>query len=1086
MAEVEKERRRQPLRRALLSLGNAATWTAVAAIAIALVLAISISARPLAEKAWPAASPATATPEPMGIGWQVVSEQAIASPYYWVVEGQSGDRTPQLSPDGTKVAYLPRVDGQASDIDRLVVRDLATGKDLDLTPEEGYSYTSVHWSPDSKSLAFVKYRVQDGQGTPSELWRIDADGANATLLYRRGPCGPGALGPGLGIMRWSGDGQSIVVNGTIFDCLGPGSALCVRADGSGTAEALTTQTAADLGARSDEALLGGAISPSDDYVLWSVQTDGLLAPPAEAPAGGTSLVLYDLESQESRVLCSLEGGISLSDGSISPEGEWIAFRVFGRSADGTTQEPPRVWTVRREGSALHQVLLDGWPAPGYMPGPLWAGGGRAYFNQSPEVSATWICEVDAAGGQAGLIAHRQPARDLVSVSRDGRRLLLIRGAWDEATLYLLELAPGPAPAPTVAPTAQPVAAAPEFAAVRDLFTPPPSAGFYRVSPDGAWVLYPVPGGRTAGGGTVKPHLEAYATASGEVATLEIVAAESNLAAEGQYTWFPDSCRLLVVTGGSAGQILVKELGSQAAQTLAKAPTGSAGFGEAAISPDGARIAYTVLYPDGPAPVPKVGIHFMNVDGSGGGAVEPDYFIGRLAWAPDSAQVVYFKGKGGTPPEDGDAYVVDVDKGEARRLFPRLRLAAWSPSGTQALWLSEPADERGQADLYLTAWPAAGEPQVVAHGVAMSGVAWAGSDDWFVYSQGGLLYMAPAAAPNRLTLLTPARDVADAPLWVPGKGLIYRAVRDGRAVLRLLPPAEPAGALHEFSAAGLTIEEHAVAEEATGFRSDVEGTGWLGPGILDRRRAWREPAPAEKVAASNEALRLFGYRLEPKEKPGWGRPFYDLYQGDQVLLTDLDTVWPASVNAAGDDLALLVYQFNGPYTLVRPSGTEKWDPSQHLYQPPVFVGRDLVSVTGIPELRNVTVLRGVLPAYTAFVDWPPASNPVKGLWSWQGHWLLEVSGRLIQDGMDLNRELGYDEIFGYRLLDGKPCYFFSQGGRVGISYDGVTLPQQYEKVRHYECCSGAAYNPGGNDSMAWFFGLRDGDWYYVEMGRYGAG
>ena len=79
MAKVEQERRRQPIRRAALKLGNAAGWALVSGVAAALVLAIAITVRPLAERAWRGPAPAT-TPAPAasGLGWQVVSEQVIA------------------------------------------------------------------------------------------------------------------------------------------------------------------------------------------------------------------------------------------------------------------------------------------------------------------------------------------------------------------------------------------------------------------------------------------------------------------------------------------------------------------------------------------------------------------------------------------------------------------------------------------------------------------------------------------------------------------------------------------------------------------------------------------------------------------------------------------------------------------------------------------------------------------------------------------------------------------------------------------------------------------------------------------------
>lgn len=1079
MAKVEEERRRQPIRRAALRLGNAAAWALVSGVAAALVLAIALTVRPLAERAWRGQAPAT-TPAPAqsGLGWRVVSEQVIASPYYWVVDGERVDRTPQISPDGTKVAYLPTLDGRATDIDRLVVRDLATGEDLDLTPEVGYSYTSVRWSPDGRSLAFVKHRMEEGKGTASELWRVDASGGNLKRLYMV----PGDVpmrGPSFTALRWSADGRDVWIAGTIWG--GSSGYLRVHADGSG-AEEVRLPTAAGLGAREGALSGGAAFSPADDYILYAARSDGLLSPPQGAPAGGQSLVLYDLKGRQSHVLGSFEGTIYVSDSSISPDGEWISFTTLTRKPDGMPDRL-RLWVVRRDGSGLREVTLNGQPAPAQMPGPLWAGGGRAYFNQPPEVSAIWICELDAASGQAGLITHKGPARDLVSVSRDGRRLLAIRGEWERASLYLLELAPMPTPTPA------PAVAAPEFGEARDLVELPPSVGAsYRLSPDARWLAYTVP---DATGQLRLMQADLESGEAGPMLDNAPLQVQPSLPSDAQVIgWLggqvPPRQVLVLVRPGNrqAGSLLIKDAAAHAPLMLVEPKADLEGLDEAALSPDGHSVAFTVMHATPQAPVPKVGIEVINLDGSGRReVVAPDFFIGKLAWSPDGTELVYFKGKGGTPPEDGDAYVASVAGGEPTLLFPRLRLAAWSPSGAQALWLSEPADEQGRADLYLSAWPPSGAPQLVAKGASMGGAAWAGSDGWFVYSKGDALYLAQNGGREQLIRLTPEGERADAPVWAPGKGLIYRAERGGRAVLRLLPlkGAEPA----VRGTAGLTVEEHPVVDQASGFPTDAEGTGWIPRTILDLRRVWRELPPSHKVAEANDALRPFGYRLEPKEKPGWSQTVYDLLRGSEVVVPDVVAFRPVSVSAAGDDLAMVVEPLNGPYQLVRPTGTEEWDAMRHQYQPPVFVGRDLVTVTGVAELRNVTVLQGQKPVYTSFVDWEPASLPIKGLWSWEGHWVLEVSGHVVVDGKDLNRELGYDEIFGYRLLYGRPFYFFRQGGRVGISYDGVVLPHQYEEVPHYGCCSAAAYNPGGNDRMVWFFGLRDGTWYYVEMGHYGA-
>ncbi len=1089
MGTVRSERRWGSLWRAAGRLGNAAAWAAVATVAVLLAAALTLTWKPLLERRAQPGLPSTT--EAPGLGWRIVSDEVIAAPYYWVAEGERVDRTPQLSPDGTKVAYLPTVDGKATDLDRLVVRDLATNQDRDLTPEAGYSYTSVRWSPDSRSLAFVKHRPEPDKASATEVWRIDADGRDLKLLYRQDAKLASTPGPSLAIERWSADGRYIEVQPTIWSWSDShGGRQRVHADGSGI-EDRAYPTAADLGVGEGAPVGREVFSPAGDYFLHAVKTDGLLHKPEGAPADGQSLVLYDFQARRVTVLGSFPDVIQLTDADVSPDGQWISF-VTAPSPESEVREPGKVWVVRRDGTGLRQVTTAEGHAVSPMPGPLWAAGGRAYYNQPREVSAIWICEVDAASGRAALITNQWPAQGLVSVSRDGRRLLAISGESDTAKLHLLELAPGepagptatPAPVPTVAPAEEPKLGPPQ-----DLLAIPPSVGSnYRVSPDGNWVAY-----RWAPEDDASLSQLVARSLTGDRTVVLIDGLEGDC----DFAWLPDSSGLAVAVRGHAQDrlfIMGLEPGSQ---TLAMGPDGAYTFGEVAVSPDGSRIAFTVLYPDDPAPVPKIAIDVMNRDGSGRHRiVEPDYFIGHLAWRADGTQVVYFKGKGGTPPDDGESYAVNADGSAApERVLARARLVAWSPDGTQALWLGEPADAQGNADLWLTGlWPSTAEYVPIVRGVSATGATWTtwnGSNGWVAYAQNGAIYLKWVGlwADGRTRRLTPEGEKAAAPVWIPGRGLAYEATRPDTAspMLRLLPlpgvivgQGTPSG-----QAAGLVVEEYPVADLAKGLPTDVEGTGWLAASIRDKRAAWREPGPAERVAASNKVLRPFGYRLVAKDKPGFSFPLYDLYRGDQVVLSDLDAVSPVSVSANGDDFCLVVEKFNGGYHLVRKADTQPWDPLRYVGAP-VFVGQDLVIVERDEQAQRLVVRRGPEAVYTWDAGGPRPDDPCKGLWSWEGHWVLEVDGRLVVDGQEMNPQLGYDEVFNWRLVRGKPFYFFRQGEQVSISYGGQVLLQQYDKVRHYECCSGAAYNPGGNDTMVWFFGLRGNTWYYVEMGVYGAG
>lgn len=68
-------------------------------------------------------------------------------------------------------------------------------------------------------------------------------------------------------------------------------------------------------------------------------------------------------------------------------------------------------------------------------------------------------------------------------------------------------------------------------------------------------------------------------------------------------------------------------------------------------------------------------------------------------------------------------------------------------------------------------------------------------------------------------------------------------------------------------------------------------------------------------------------------------------------------------------------------------------------------------------------------------------------SWGDSWILESTNFLIQDGEILNEKYGFEEIFTWRLIDGKPFYFFRKGPKMGMSYDGQFYSLGYDEIAH---------------------------------------
>jgi len=151
------------------------------------------------------------------------------------------------------------------------------------------------------------------------------------------------------------------------------------------------------------------------------------------------------------------------------------------------------------------------------------------------------------------------------------------------------------------------------------------------------------------------------------------------------------------------------------------------------------------------------------------------------------------------------------------------------------------------------------------------------------------------------------------------------------------------------------------------------------------------------------------------------------------------------------------------------------------------------LTTNPETHEMTVeLRdGDQVIFTAPAGFPSPAVALRGLWTYQGHWALEIllaspdswKGQLYLDGQLLNDLRGYEEAFGSQLLGGKLFYFYRKDGVIGITYDGQEAVLGYTQVPHYRCCSESVINPQQAEDMLAFFAQREDTWYYVELGLF---
>ena len=154
-------------------------------------------------------------------------------------------------------------------------------------------------------------------------------------------------------------------------------------------------------------------------------------------------------------------------------------------------------------------------------------------------------------------------------------------------------------------------------------------------------------------------------------------------------------------------------------------------------------------------------------------------------------------------------------------------------------------------------------------------------------------------------------------------------------------------------------------------------------------------------------------------------------------------------------------------------------------------------SGLSATVNVTVTRNGSRIYQIPVGDNSPIDSLRGLWTFGDHWALETAfvtnhqtgnvidsratGQVSVDGELLNKQMGYQEAFGFQTMHGRMFYFFKQHQKIDAVYNEVTIPLGYSEIPHYGCCSAASLNPRVAQNMVAFFARKGSRWYYVEIG-----
>jgi hypothetical protein len=309
-------------------------------------------------------------------------------------------------------------------------------------------------------------------------------------------------------------------------------------------------------------------------------------------------------------------------------------------------------------------------------------------------------------------------------------------------------------------------------------------------------------------------------------------------------------------------------------------------------------------------------------------------------------------------------------------------------------------------------------------------------------------------------------------------------------------------------AGIRVDEFPIARSTTASGATVPGATASGatcspihdPQGFDQRVQSGPPAAraaevrsqqyqAERLARVNARLAPFGFEVQT-----YGQQLFRVLRGGKTIRSNLSWLGQVSVRADGKDFIFpVVDSYNANAYLVRPDGVHMNDNPDLLAFDlvfPVYAGSDRINMeydtqtiarpAGSPALLQIKKNDQLIDTLSVSGA-TPASGPVRGLWSWNGHWYLVLPGLVLENGAGLNQRLGYPEIFSWRLLKDKPFYFYRKDAQMHAVYNDQPLPALYDEILSEPQWTDAILVQMRTYESGMVFYARRGDtWYYVVL------
>lgn len=145
---------------------------------------------------------------------------------------------------------------------------------------------------------------------------------------------------------------------------------------------------------------------------------------------------------------------------------------------------------------------------------------------------------------------------------------------------------------------------------------------------------------------------------------------------------------------------------------------------------------------------------------------------------------------------------------------------------------------------------------------------------------------------------------------------------------------------------------------------------------------------------------------------------------------------------------------------------------------IYINDESCMTIPVGTLKGGSIVFGI---YTDGSSWYLEVDRGEAFYREDGTLELPILGDIYQDGVSLNEREGYDESFGFGIVNDHPFYFFVRNGDYFYHYNGNDYAMTYTQITHHMCCSGSLAEPRRLENGVVIFATQGDQRYLVLIG-----